>query len=205
MPTSKARFVVLGATNGPAFTSNACLRALATWARVRHLPTAAYAVIHYPTRAELRQYGGAGSLATVLRRVGAAEATHALRTLRAAGVATPIVWVDVETVGGHPWSRTPASNRLVLDGTLTAYRRAHVPTGLYSYRSAWQHVMGGRRMPRVPTWVPSGGVQYRDGLAKCSAPSFSGGPVVMAQWSVDGRDHNITCPGVRSAGLFRRA
>jgi hypothetical protein len=205
MPTRAARYVVLGATNGPAWTSNPCLARQMQWAKARHLPVAAYAVIHYPTRHELAVSGGKGSLATRLRHAGAAQARHALATLRHAHVPTPMVWVDVETVGGHPWSKNPKANRAVLVGVLAEYRKAHVRTGIYSYKYAWNKVMGGLVLRKVPTWVPSGGDSRSAALRKCRMPSFSRGRVVMTQWTTGGRDYNTTCPGVRTTGLFRKA
>jgi hypothetical protein len=205
MPTKAARYVVLGATNGPAWTRNPCLARQMRWAKARHLPVAAYAVIHYPTPHELARNGGHGSLTTRLRHAGAAQARHALATLRRAHVPTPMVWVDVETVGGHPWSRSASANRAVLSGVLAQYRKSHVRTGLYSYKHAWNTVMGGRKLPRVPTWVPSGGATRSAALRKCRMASFSGGRVVMTQWTTGSRDYNITCPGVRAKGLFRKA
>jgi hypothetical protein len=205
MPMTHARFVVLGTTNGPAFTPNPCLRAQVAWARARHLPVAAYAVIHYPTRGELRRYGGRGPLTRRLARVGVAEARHALLVLRLAGVRRPaMVWVDVETVGGHPWSRSPSYNRAVLSGVLAGYRQAHVRTGIYSYASAWRRITGSLRLLHVPTWVPSGSGRPAAALAKCRARSFSGGPVLLTQWTTGRRDHDLTCPRVRGvSSLFR--
>jgi len=194
LPTRTARFVVLGATNGPAFTRNPCLRSQLTWARQRHLWVAAYAVVHYPTATELRRYGGRGGVARRLYRVGAAEARHALLTLHRAGLRTPMVWVDVETVGGHRWSTRPSMNNALLAGVLSTYRRAHVRTGIYSYAHAWNKIAGGKRMPH-DTWVPSGTNQRAKALARCSQRSFSGGKVLLGQWSDGKRDYDVTCPG----------
>lgn len=194
MPKANARFVVLGATNGPAFTGNACLRSQVRWAKARHLWVSAYAVIHFPTAGELRRHGGRGSYARRLNHVGAAQARHALQTMRRAGLTTPMVWVDVETVGGHPWSGRASANRALLSGVLGEYRRAGIRTGLYSYASAWRRIMGGTRLS-LPTWVPSGSPLRRKGLAKCSMRSFSGGHVLLAQWTDGMRDYNVSCPG----------
>lgn len=196
MPLRGARFVVVGATNGPAFTRNPCLRSQVAWVRQRHLWVAAYAVIHYPGPAELRRFGGRGSLATRLARVGAAEARQALGTLHLAGLRPPVVWVDVETVNGHPWAGRPSLNRALLHGVLLEYQRSHVRTGIYSYASAWRRITGGLRLRATATWVPSGGTRRGDALVRCRQPSFSGGPVLLGQWSVHSRDLNVTCPGV---------
>jgi hypothetical protein len=52
--------------------------------------------------------------------------------------------------------------------------------------------------------VPSGGTAKAAALRKCRMPSFSGGRVVMTQWTTGSRDYNITCPGVRANGFFQR-
>ncbi len=195
MPTRSARFVVLGATNGPAFTRNPCLASQARWVKARHLWVSAYAVIHYPSSAELRQYGGTGSITRRLARVGAAEARHAMATLKRAGVPRRMVWVDVETVGGRPWSSRPTYNNAVLSGVLAQYRAYGVRTGVYSYAYAWKKITGGRAST-LPTWVPSGTNSRTKALARCSQRSFSGGRVLMGQWSDGTRDYDVTCRGV---------
>jgi hypothetical protein len=44
--------------------------------------------------------------------------------------------------------------------------------------------------------VPVGPVAHglRRAYARCSAPSFSGGPVWLAQWVKNNRDRDVTCP-----------
>jgi hypothetical protein len=197
MPTRSARFVVVGATNGPAFTPNPCLRSQVTWVKQRHLLLSAYAVIHYPTSRELQRYGGRGTLRTRLARVGAAEAHHALATLRRAGLRPPMVWIDVETVGGHPWSTSAVRNRVLITGVVRELQRSHVRIGIYSYRTAWNRITRAWRSS-LPTWVPTGSVHRADALARCHQRSFSGGRVLLGQWTAGSRDFNVTCPGVAS-------
>jgi hypothetical protein len=195
MPTRGARFVVVGATNGPAFTPNPCLRGQVRWVKQHHLLASAYAVIHYPTSIELARYGGSGSLTTRLARVGAAEAHHALATLGDAGLRPPMVWVDVETVGGHPWSTSAVRNRALITGVVGELQRSHVRIGIYSYRTAWNRITGAWRSS-LPTWVPTGSTRRADALARCRQRSFSGGRVLMGQWTAGSRDFDVTCPGV---------
>ena len=47
---------------------------------------------------------------------GVAQANDNVRKLRAAGLRTPLVWVDVEPVKSAPWSGNPALNNAVVDG-----------------------------------------------------------------------------------------
>ena len=196
MPTTGTRFVVLGLTNGPAFYPNPCLAREVAWARTRHLWTGAYAIISYPTSAQLARYGGRGTTTQRLRRVGASEARFTLGALHTAGLKVPRIWIDVEPVHGWSWSSSPTNNNAVLDGVLAAYRAAGVRTGLYSYSYGWKQITGGRSLPGIPTWVPSGSNTRGSALSRCATRSFSGGPIWMTQWSDGRRDYDITCPGV---------
>lgn len=201
MPTANAQFVVMGLTNGPAFTPNPCLASQVAWARARHLWTAAYAVVSYPTSAQVAAYGGSGTAWSRLYRTGVAEARFTIAGLRRAALRSPMVWVDVEHVGGHAWSRSTGANNALLSGVLAGYRVAGLRTGWYSYASAWQEVTGNRRSS-LPTWVPSGGATRSGAQARCGRRSFSGGPVWMGQWTASGRDGDITCPGVSRRSVF---
>jgi hypothetical protein len=205
MPTAAAQFVVLGLTNGPGFTRNPCLASQVSWVRDRHLWAGAYAVTSYPTAAQLAAYGGSGTAAQRLFRAGAAEAQYSIRAMRRAGLRAPLVWVDVEPVTSAPWSASAARNNAVLNGAIAAYRGAGLKVGLYSYAYAWKQITGGRQLPTVATWVPSGSTLRSAAVARCGQRSFSGGKVYLGQWTVDDRDHDITCSGVTSrfAALFQ--
>ena len=194
MPLEQARFVVLGLTNGPAFSSNPCLASQVSWATSRRLSTSAYAIVNYPTPAQLTTYGGGGTTTERLRRVGAAQAAASLATMRAAGLASPMVWVDVEPVSARPWSTDVAANNAVIDGALAGYAAAGIRTGLYSYSSGWNTITGGRRSA-LPTWVPAGQATQGAAEARCGTPSFSGGRVLLGQWTDGVRDHDVLCPG----------
>lgn len=188
MPPAGSKYVIVGLTNGPGFTPNPCLASQFRWVKARHLWLGVYSVISYPTPAQLAKYGGTGTLATKLRRVGVAQANFNLTTMRKAGLAkAPMIWVDVEAVRSAPWSSKPANNNAVIDGALAGYRRAGMRIGLYSYRYGWNEITGGRKFPTIPTWVP---------LSTCTKPSFSGGPIYMTQTTSNGTDFNKTCPGV---------
>lgn len=196
MPASTAHFVVVGLTNGPGFTRNPCLASQVRWAKTRHKWLAAYAVLSYPTPAQLSAYGGAGSATTRLYRTGVAQANRNVAAMRKAGLSTPVLWVDVEPVKLAPWSRSTTGNNAVLNGAVAAYKAAGLRVGFYSYAYGWKEITGGRRLAAYPTWVPSGGATRASAAARCSRTSFSGGPVAMGQWTYAQRDHNVTCGGV---------
>lgn len=199
MPDAGAGFAILGVTNGPGFTTNPCLRAQVLSLQARHLWTGAYAVASYPSRSQFVAYGGTtGTMNQRLYRVGATQANSSIRAMRAAGLRTPMLWVDVETVGGFPWSATTSSNNAFLNGVMAAYRGAGLRVGIYTYRGAWRAITGSRYLP-VPTWVPSGLSTRASALAKCTG-SPTGGAVWMGQWVANQRDYDVTCPGVTGSG-----
>ncbi|MCU1592864.1 MAG: hypothetical protein JWO12_256 [Frankiales bacterium] len=195
MPTADTSFVVIGLTNGPGFYPNPCLAQQVAWAKARHLWTGAYSIVTFPTAAQLSRYGGTGTLAQRLARVGAAQASYNLTNMRAAGLSAPLVWVDVEPVRGWSWSSV-ANNNAFLDGVLAGYAAGRVRTGIYSYAYGWKQITGGRSLPTLPTWVPSGLNTMAAAAAKCGTRSFSGGPVRIGQSTVGSRDIDILCSGM---------
>ncbi len=203
MPVPTARFVIIGLTNGPAFTPNPCLAAQVRWAKTRRVALGAYAVTSYPTPAQLSMYGGKGTAVSRLTHAGAAQANVNIRRMRAAGLRAPMVWVDIEPVKLAPWSRNVSANNAVINGVVSAYRRAGLRVGFYSYAYGWKQITGGRRLPAYPTWVPSGNDRQASALARCGQRSFSGGPVFLGQWTAADRDHNVTCPGRLTPARWR--
>jgi hypothetical protein len=195
-PQANATFVVIGLTDGGSFRANPCLGMQVAAARARNLWTGAYAISTYPTRAELARYGGTGSLATRLRRVGNAEARFNLAVMRGAGLHAPIVWVDVEPRTRAPWSRIADDNNALIDGALAGYNASGKRAGLYSYGKAWTSITGARPLPGVPTWVPAGKKGRAVALSRCAVASFSGSLPWLVQWTDGRRDYNNTCPGI---------
>ena len=189
MPPPSARFVVIGLTNGPAFHPNPCLAAQVDYARSRHLWAAAYAVLTFPTRGQLRTYGGP-------RAAGRAQARQNVAAMRAVGLPAPVVWVDVEPVSPPaPWSPRVRANRAVLDGALAAYRRAGLRVGFYSTPSMWRGIVG-RVRPALPEWRTAGPATRSAALARCGRRhSFQGGPAVLTQWYSPREDFDVLCPG----------
>jgi hypothetical protein len=201
MPPPSTTFVVIGLTNGPAFHPNPCLRSQVDYARRHRMWTAAYAVVTYPTRQQFAQYGDAGPRPGATRRdrlwnTGWAQARQNLTAMRAAGLRSPIVWVDVEPVSPPaPWSGRLRENRAVLEGSLAAYRRAGLRVGLYSTPTMWRSIVGGVRYG-LPEWRTAGLSTRRAALAACGPTRrFQGGTPVLSQWYTDREDFDMLCPG----------
>ncbi|MBO9522636.1 MAG: hypothetical protein J7518_13955 [Nocardioidaceae bacterium] len=201
LPTAAARFAVIGLTNGPSFVANPCLADQVAWARGRQLAVAAYAVVSYPDAATVRRhrlqgpYDGRTRLGA-LRNVGYQAALFNLRSLRAAGLPTPVVWVDVEPVTGFDWSADVDANAAVVQGTVRGYRDAGKKVGFYSLASFWQRIVGANLRLGLPEWRPAGPRGQAEALRRCADSwSFQGGTGVLGQWIEDHRDRNVTCPG----------
>lgn len=206
MPTSSAAFVVIGLTNGPSFVANPCLAAQVRWVKARHLRAAAYSVLSYPDAATLRRYGARGPFGSgpsvALANVGYAAAQFNLRSMRAAGLRSPIVWIDVESVPDFAWSSDPSANAAVVRGAARGYADSGLQVGYYSTPSLWTHVVGSLSTGS-PEWRAAGQTSQAEALRRCQSDwSFSGGAGVLGQWVQGGRDLDLTCPGV-SASLDR--
>jgi len=200
MPTSAARFVVLGLTNGPSFVANPCLDSQLQWAKDRHLLVSAYSVVSYPDRTTLRQlrtegpYDG-GTRLGALRNVGYRAALYNLDTMQRVGLKTPAIWIDVEPVTHFDWSPDVAANAAVVQGMARGYQDAGFRIGFYSIGSLWERVVGTLRLG-LPEWRPAGERGLGEALNRCGPDwSFQGGLAVLGQWVEAGRDRNVTCPG----------
>jgi hypothetical protein len=207
MPLPSAQFVVLGLTNGPAFTPNPCLADQVRWVQRRHLMAAAYSVTSFPDRRILARHGSHGpyddsSRAGALGNVGYSQALFNLRTMRAAGMLTPIIWVDVEPVSLFEWSEDPEANAAVVRGVVRGYTDAGFRVGVYSTQLLWETVVADLSLG-LPEWRAAGETSNAEARRRCADEfSFQGGPGVLGQWLQDNRDHDITCPGV-SRAMFR--
>ena len=208
MPLPSAEFVILGLTNGPGFTPNPCLEGQVDWVQERHLMAAAYAVNSYPDRQTLEEYGDQGpydgtTRLGALRNVGYQQATFNIATMRAAGLSTPIVWLDVEPVPVFEWISDREANAAVVEGAARGYTDAGYQIGAYSTPLLWETVVGGFTLGGVPEWRAAGQTSMTEALERCGDDwSFQGGPGVIGQWVEDDRDRNVTCPGA-SKQMFR--
>ncbi len=207
MPVPTAQYVVLGLTNGPGFTANPCLADQVAWVRERHLLGAAYAVVSLPGDDALAEHAADGPYDGATRLGGFANAGYQqalanVVTLRRAGLASPVVWVDVEPVPDFEWSADRTVNAAVVEGAVRGYRDGGYRVGIYSTPALWERVVGALALG-LPEWRAAGQTSQAEARARCGADwSIQGGRAVLAQWVADQRDQDITCPGT-SARLAR--
>jgi hypothetical protein len=206
LPTSSARFFVIGLTNGRAFTRNPCLAAHLEVAAARGVAVSAYTMLSYPNREERAAHGSSGPFGTatyadLISNVGYAQAAFALDTMAAAHFTSPFVWIDVEPRSERTWSRTKANNQALIRGALQAAEDRGIGSGIYTYANAWRQITGGMVLD-VPLWAPGHShartftARMRQTVSSCARVGFTGGPLVMTQWVWRNRDHNVTCPAI---------
>lgn len=208
MPSKSSSFVVVGLTNGPGFYPNPCLRRQVRWIKRHHVYAAAYAVTTYPSPRQLRKRGDHGpyrarTLVGRLRNVGYNQATFNVATMEAAGLESPIVWIDVEPYPVAPWTRYPWKNKAVVDGAMRGYTDAGFRIGFYSTQYLWREVLGDARYG-LPEWRTAGQSSMWSALGKCSNYNFQGGRGVMAQWWTSMKDFDVMCPRYQTRAAMRR-
>lgn len=200
MPLPGAQYVVLGLTNGPGFTTNPCLADQVAWVRERHLLAAAYAVVSLPDDEAVVEHGGDGPYDGSTRLGGHANAGYQqalanVVTMRRAGLASPVVWVDVEPVPDFEWSADRTLNAAVVEGAVHGYRDAGYRVGIYSTPALWQGVVGDLALG-LPEWRAAGQTSRSEARERCGDDwSIQGGRAVLGQWVEAERDQDLTCPG----------
>ncbi len=208
MPLPQAEYVVIGLTNGPGFTPNPCLESQVDWVKERNLMASAYAVHSYPDAGTLARYGGkgpfdAGTTRGRLQNVGFQQSLYNLANLKAAGLSTPIVWIDVEPVPTFEWSADKAANAAVIAGAARGYTDSGFGIGVYSTPALYEGVVGELSLGGVPEWRAAGQTSQAEALSRCGPDwTIQGGDGVMGQWVQYERDLNITCPGAEKQ-MFR--
>ncbi len=160
MPRDDAEYVVIGLTNGPGFHANPCLADQVAWARERGLLVAAYSVISWPDEAAQAKYGG-------LVEAGTAQAQFNLQSMKAAGLDSPIIWLDIEQVPHYEWSTSTAANAEVVLGAARGYAEAGYRIGVYSTPAIWAGIVGDLSLG-VPEWRAAGQTSKEEALSRCS-------------------------------------
>ncbi len=147
LPDSSARFVVIGLTNGPGFVANPCLASQVAWAKSQHLLVSAYSVISGPTRFSPAGVSG--------EELGRRQAQFNIASMKKAGLQTPIVWLDVESVPHFDWSSDKEANAAVVRGAAKGYTDAGYTVGVYSTPYLYESVVGGLGLG-IPEWRAAG-------------------------------------------------
>ncbi|WP_137295537.1 hypothetical protein [Nocardioides dongxiaopingii] len=200
-PVPEARYVVVGLTNGPGFHPNPCLQSQVDDTRRAGRMIAAYAVASYPEPRFLDEHGqdgpydGATPLGA-LANTGYQQALFNVDSMEAAGLLTPIIWIDVEPVPDFAWSGDLQANAAVVAGIARGYQDAGYRIGVYSTPALWAGVVGDLELG-VPEWRAAGQTSSAEALSRCGDDwVIQGGEAVLGQWVEADRDMNLTCPGI---------
>ncbi|HJQ07376.1 MAG TPA: hypothetical protein VJ872_18145, partial [Nocardioides sp.] len=199
-----ASFVVVGLTNGPGFVRNPCLKSQVQWVKIHRLKLGAYSVVTYPSTADLAKYGADGPYDAStelgrLKNVGYQQATYNVGSMGLAGLATPVVWLDIENVPDFDWpANNVPKNAAVVQGAVKGYQDAGYGVGVYSTPTIWAGIVGGLKLGAdVPEWRAAGKTSAAEAVNRCGADwSIQGGSAVLGQWVEQRRDRDIVCPGV---------
>ena len=201
MPLPSVEYVVVGLTNGPAFTPNPCLAEQVEWVRERGLLIGAYGVTSYPDADTLAEHGDdgpydGGTELGALANTGYQQARYNMASMERVGIDPPLVWVDVEPVADFEWSDDPVANAAVVQGVARGYTDAGYAIGIYSTPLLWSQIVADLELG-VPEWRAAGQTSQAEATSRCGDEwVIQGGEAVLGQWVARGRDMNITCPGV---------
>lgn len=126
----------------------------------------------------------------------AVEAYVSLGWARAGATRTPQAnqwWLDVET--GNSWRDDAALNVATLQGAVAYLESVDVAgIGFYSTQRQWDRITdGSRAFADYPAWH-AGASTLEEARDNCADSSFTGGPLVLAQYLDDGFDANYHCP-----------
>lgn len=191
MPREDAEYVIIGLTNGPGFHANPCLADQVAYARERGILVAAYSVISWPDQTALKAYGG-------LQGAGRAQAEFNIASMKAAGLESPIIWLDVEQVPDYEWSSDVVANAEVVVGAAQGYVDAGYRVGVYSTPAIWRSIVGDLSLG-APEWRAAGQTSRAEAESRCGADwVIQGGEAVLAQWVEEARDRDVTCPGAEA-------
>jgi peptidoglycan hydrolase-like protein with peptidoglycan-binding domain len=206
MPSTSARFAVIGLTSGPGFTPNPCLASQTRFAKARHLYTGAYAMTTYPTASQFSAYKYRGPFKATtftgrMNNVGFAQARFNVASMRRAGLTSPIIWMDVEPYRPG-WSTSKIANKTLVDGARYGYTSAGYRVGFYSTKALWSEILGATRY-RAAEWRTAGPRGLAGARSRCaSSYSFQGGGAVISQWWTTNVDYDTTCPAANTSSLL---
>jgi hypothetical protein len=191
---SPASWGVVGVTGGLAFRPNPCLQAEHDW----FAATSLYVNTGYPGQVRARQFAGSprrcrvGDERCLAYNYGYNSGLYAVLYASSRNLHAMWWWLDVETE--NSWSDDPYVNRASLQGMVDAVRRqtvfAHV--GFYSYPGQWARITENWMGDNLPAWAATGTETRSAALAACSGQSFTGGPLLLTQYTAT-LDRDYVC------------
>jgi hypothetical protein len=184
---------VIGVGGGLDFRPNPCLAQENQWLKL----SAVYANTGYPGLAYAKKYMTSPQLCSstneqcLAYNYGYNAALYAINYAVHENVRSNQWWLDVET--DNSWSNNVIYNRAALSGMVNAIHASFplVTVGFYSYPEQWD-VITGTWLNSYPVWVATGTESYQTAGRACEQDSFTGGPIIMTQFTLI-LDENYIC------------
>lgn len=185
---------VVGVTGGLSLHASRCLPLETSWFTA---PVSLYVNTGYSGRLLALRFSHSPKKclpydsACIAYDYGYAEGVYAVKLASSQGIHSELWWLDVETE--NSWDTVPSVNRASIQGTIDAIRHETVfaRIGVYAFPGQWDIITGDWR-PNLPAWVATGSDDRAAAVQACKQPSFTGGPVWLAQYTV-GLDRDIPC------------
>ena len=207
---------IVGVNNGIVFSANPCLTTEWSWALRSTTYVPAFYVntgnpgpaygSHWPAGQQSPQVCDGTDSAACSYDYGWNAALDAYADAATAATPAPSAytwWLDVET--GNSWetlesaygqtATAKANDTAALAGAVDALRSKGVTTvGVYSTSYQWTQVTGGTgaQFASAPAWVAGVGSQST-AQSNCRGTSFTGGPIQLAQYALNGYDADQHC------------
>ncbi|HKU18149.1 MAG TPA: hypothetical protein VJP80_02640 [Candidatus Saccharimonadales bacterium] len=189
-----AAWGVVGVTGGLVFHANPCLEQESTWFRAVSL----YVNTGYPGGSRAAQFAtlprhcAAHDERCLAYNYGYNAGLYSVRLASKYNIHAAWWWLDVETE--NSWSDDPYVNRESLVGMIDAIKRQTVfaRVGFYSYPGQWALITGNWAGENLPAWAATGSRERGAAIAACKAESFTGGPLMLTQYTAT-LDRNYVC------------
>ena len=210
LPSAPVGFIIIGVTEGSAFTTNDCLHAQVEWAQQNtNLRPALYlnlnGVMYKTWGYSLDGPKGKCGKADVFCQAynyGYHTAQFAFDYATEQGAIADMWWLDVEWVNYWPYST--ALNDVVIQSAIDFMSSKKVMVGIYSTQLQWRWIAGAKFVPKLPSnvhlpiWLATV-ADAASAPAYCSADNaFGGGMVWYVQFPGKELDENFDCFGSQS-------
>ena len=195
IPSSDYAAAIIGVDGGRDFNLNPCMANEAANARYYSL----YLNSGNPSFPRIAKIGTgpikcpAHNLICYSYNYGYQAALYSLKAARLNGLHTTYIWIDVET--DNSWTTNMTANQADLSGMVRAIGAGQLFSshiGIYSTPNQWQQIVGSWRIG-YPLWLGTGATSLKAAKAACSTPSFTGGQLLITQYTLKNLDYNYAC------------
>jgi hypothetical protein len=196
-----SNFGIVGVNGGVEFSSNPCLQSETTWFN----SYAVYLNTSYPGGWYSNQFNGSPNVCSLSDSTclsydyGYNSAQASIKYADLQNVHAKLWLLDVETA--NSWSNNTMVNRANLMGMMAAIKKYDPFSTVGFYSTYYQYnLIVGDWQNGDPGWLGTGLQSADEAADYCSTVSFTGGPVIMTQYTLK-LDQDYVCSG-QSNNLF---